>query len=573
MSTLAIVSLLAFGVGTAARVLFLDEPALLLQQKNLELKQQLLEGSINHDGTCLTDGGGGDGDELPTPILKGGKVIPHTEYTSKHFDTAESARTYSRWVMSEDEQRKLKNDLAIKYEEEEAAEAAAEEAGEDDDDDDDDEIHLPAGQHLLMDIKNVEPAFLNSERRLAQAMIDLVNDGGLTLLSYHCHGLKPAGVSCVGVLLESHVSFHTWPAQGVITLDLFTCGDQSLLPAVPLAEKLFAIPDPASDEDPYFVWQHAFRGFREDQDAVDVMSIADMYQWPLGAFTNYKKQIASVETDFQTIDIYDVIDQRRGSIEEYEQSLSGDGSYFAEHPEYFAPDRIVYLDGMLQSRRNNDAAYHEALVHPSLFAHPNPKRVAIIGGGEGATLRDVLKHNTIEKVIMIEIDEMMVTTSKEYLREWNDCSDIVGSTFECTDDPRVELYFEDAFKWFFDRFGNNATVEAEAFDVIIMDALDPQAAVDFAEMLYTDAGFYSSIYNGLTEQGLMVSQVGASNGATDPSDQYSMDRHRTSFVDGLIQAGFEHVRAYEEVRTYIYTYVCIFIHSDKYTPRHFFMCA
>ena len=71
------------------------------------------------------------------------------------------------------------------------------------------EEHLPAGQHLLVDLMNVEAAFLNSEQRLADAMVESVKMGGLTLLSYHCHSLLPAGVSCVGVLLESHISFHT----------------------------------------------------------------------------------------------------------------------------------------------------------------------------------------------------------------------------------------------------------------------------------------------------------------------------------------------------------------------------
>ncbi|EED87997.1 predicted protein, partial [Thalassiosira pseudonana CCMP1335] len=80
------------------------------------------------------------------------------------------------------------------------------------------------GQHLLIDIKGVDYHFLNSEKRLAQAMIDLINESKLTLLSYHCHSLIPVGVSCAGVLLESHIAFHTWPLEGVISLDLFTCG-------------------------------------------------------------------------------------------------------------------------------------------------------------------------------------------------------------------------------------------------------------------------------------------------------------------------------------------------------------
>lgn len=151
--------------------------------------------------------------------------------------------------------------------------------------------------------------------------------------------------------------------------------------------------------------------------------------------------------------------------------MLGDGSYESQNPELFEPDRIVFLDGILQSRRSGDAAYHESLVHPGMFAHPNPKRVAIVGGGEGATLREVLKHSTVEEVVMIEIDKKMVDLSKEYLPFWSDCSQLIGSADYCFDDPRVDAYFEDAFKWFINRFSPDATIEAEKFDVIIMDAL------------------------------------------------------------------------------------------------------
>lgn len=159
------------------------------------------------------------------------------------------------------------------------------------------------------------------------------------------------------------------------------------------------------------------------------------------------------------------------SLDGYRKSLLDDGSYQSQNPGLFEPDRIVFLDGILQSRRSGDAAYHESLVHPGMFAHPNPKRVAIIGGGEGATLREVLKHSTVEEVVMIEIDKEMVDISKEYLPFWSDCSELIGSADYCFDDPRVDAHFEDAFKWFIDRFSPEPTIEAEKFDVIIMDAL------------------------------------------------------------------------------------------------------
>ena len=156
----------------------------------------------------------------------------------------------------------------------------------------DEEEHLPAGQHLLIDIERVDAAFLNSEERLATAMLNLVNECGLTLLSYHCHSLLPSGVSCAGVLLESHVSFHTWPTEGVITLDLFTCGPNSLLPIVPLAEELFAIPSVESTENaPKVVWAHKYRGFGREFDH----EITDMFKFPVGIMNDYKQEVGDGE--------------------------------------------------------------------------------------------------------------------------------------------------------------------------------------------------------------------------------------------------------------------------------------
>jgi S-adenosylmethionine decarboxylase proenzyme len=155
------------------------------------------------------------------------------------------------------------------------------------------EIHLPAGQHLLVDIQKVDYDFLASEERLATAMLDVVGECGLTLLSYHCHGLYPAGVSCVGVLLESHVSFHTWPAEGVITLDLFTCGANSLLPIVPTVERLFSVPRAGVTDlmdMPETIWAYKLRGFGEDTEESKA-ALTDLFTFPIGAMTEYKKEV------------------------------------------------------------------------------------------------------------------------------------------------------------------------------------------------------------------------------------------------------------------------------------------
>lgn len=458
LGTLAVAATVAFGVGYACRVALLPAPS--------------------PPATVQIFGGGTatriDGREanvvrsetLPPPVLSECKSVPKFVYSSKHFETGLSTTSDNMLLRKDDAPVDAATTSTCPQR------AASPE----------DEDHQPAGQHLLVDIKHVDGSFLNSETRLATAMVDLVNLSGLTMLSYHCHRLQPVGVSCVGVLLESHVSFHTWPVEGVITFDLFTCGPKSLLPLLPLVKQLFGVPrNPTPEstttaslpdsEQPHFLWSYKMRGFRKDDNS-NPEETTDMNMFLLGWMEfDLKEEVADVQTDYQNIQIYNVINPRFRSLDSYHRSLKNDGSYESLHPYFFQPEKIVYLDHIMQSRLFGEAAYHEALVHPAMFSHPNPRRAAIIGGGEGATLREVLKHNTIQTVTMVEIDEKMVRTSREYLPEWSDCSNLVGRTASCFDDTRAEVIFADAIAWFVDRFGTNATRTVEKYDVIIMDAL------------------------------------------------------------------------------------------------------
>ena len=121
----------------------------------------------------------------------------------------------------------------------------------------------------------------------------------------------------------------------------------------------------------------------------------------------------------------------------------------------------------MQRSSRGEEVYYETLVHPGMFTHESPKNVAIIGGG-GATLREVLKHNTVEYVVMTNIDPILVNLSHEYLKSWNDCSDIVNSSPLCFDDPRVELFHENTIE---NNILNSFNDESKLkFDVIIVDA-------------------------------------------------------------------------------------------------------
>jgi len=121
--------------------------------------------------------------------------------------------------------------------------------------------------------------------------------------------------------------------------------------------------------------------------------------------------------------------------------------------------KCLIMDNHMQSAQSDEAVYHESLVHPALLSHPNPMSVFIGGGGEGASAREVLRHKSVKKVVMVDIDEQAVKMCREQLKEWN------TGVFE---DPRLELHYGDADEYLRRTKG--------IFDVIIMDISDPLEA-------------------------------------------------------------------------------------------------
>ncbi|MCL4458567.1 MAG: fused MFS/spermidine synthase [Chloroflexi bacterium] len=148
----------------------------------------------------------------------------------------------------------------------------------------------------------------------------------------------------------------------------------------------------------------------------------------------------------------------------------------------------LFLDEKLQSAELDEFIYHEALVHPSLVTHPNPQTVLIAGGAEGATLREVLKHSTVRRAVMVDIDEEAVRICQEYLPSWS------KGAFQ---DRRVELLHLDARRYLEDT--------REVFDVIIVDVTDPIAGGPSC-LLFTKE-FYQLAYDRLGDDGLLATQA------------------------------------------------------------------
>jgi spermidine synthase len=148
----------------------------------------------------------------------------------------------------------------------------------------------------------------------------------------------------------------------------------------------------------------------------------------------------------------------------------------------------LVLDGKIQSSEADEFIYHEALVHPAMLTHPQPERVFIAGGGEGATLREVLAHKTVKRAVMVDIDEEVVSLCRRLLPSWHQ---------NAFDDPRAELHFADARKYLDE--------SSEKFDVIIIDLVDPLEQGP-ARLLYTQE-FYQIVKQKLGSDGIMSVQA------------------------------------------------------------------
>ncbi len=154
--------------------------------------------------------------------------------------------------------------------------------------------------------------------------------------------------------------------------------------------------------------------------------------------------------------------------------------------------KCLVLDSKIQSSEFDEFVYHEAVVHPALITHPNPERVFIAGGGEGATLREVLAHGSVRRAVMIDIDADVIDVCRKYLPEYS------RGAF---DDRRTELRHEDARAYL-----ENSR---ESFDAIVIDLTEPIEEGP-AYLLYTKE-FYRMVSERLTPNGVMSVQAGCAS--------------------------------------------------------------
>jgi spermidine synthase len=147
--------------------------------------------------------------------------------------------------------------------------------------------------------------------------------------------------------------------------------------------------------------------------------------------------------------------------------------------------RMMILDGAIQITERDEFCYSEMMAHVALSSHPDPRRVLIVGGGDGGVLREVLRHKSVEKATLIDIDEEVINASKRFLPT-------ISAALE---DPRADVKPMDAMVYI--------KAAKEEFDVAIVDSTDP---VEFAAGLF-ESPFYRDIHTALKKDGMVVAQT------------------------------------------------------------------
>lgn len=146
---------------------------------------------------------------------------------------------------------------------------------------------------------------------------------------------------------------------------------------------------------------------------------------------------------------------------------------------------LLVIDGFIMLSQKDNFIYHEMMSHPALFSHAQPNHVVIVGGGDCGTLQQVAKHDCVEKITQVEIDERVTRICEQYFTELTSANQ----------DPRVTFEFTDAIDWI-------KSAVPESIDIIIVDSTDP---IGPAKGLFQES-FYRHCYQALTDHGLIVQQ-------------------------------------------------------------------
>ena len=323
----------------------------------------------------------------------------------------------------------------------------------------------------MVEYYDCDPQLLDDVVYIEKSMEMAALKANATLINSAFHHFSPFGVSGVIVIQESHFAIHTWPEYGFASVDLFTCGE-SVDPWVSFG--LLKQSLKASHESAMEMKRGELRLLSKK--ALDIKQMRDT-------------KMVDLQIPKRTRDIWFTERNETTAL-----SLKHDGQKLFEKITPFQKVEVyntleygnmLALDGMVMCTEKDEYVYHEMITHVPMLLHPDPQKILVIGGGDGGTAREILKHQGVDSIELVEIDNAVVEASKLHLPT---ISPAFGHS-------KLQLKIEDGIK-----FVKN--VSDESFDLVIVDSTDP---VGPSEGLFTK-DFYLDVYRILTKQGIMVTQ-------------------------------------------------------------------
>jgi spermidine synthase len=328
------------------------------------------------------------------------------------------------------------------------------------------------GRHILVEFTHCSPEALNDVILIEKGMVDAATEAGATVINSTFHHFSPFGVSGVVVIQESHLAIHTWPEYRYAAVDLFTCGD---------------------DVNPWISFEFLKKVLQsESYGALEMrrghINLLDKVEFDLGSMREEAKKHKNPGMYNRNVWFTDKDENQALSLRHTGELLYDKKSPF-QHVrvlQSYAYGKMLAIDNMVMCTERDECHYHEMISHPAILTHGSVKNALVIGGGDGGTVREIMRHQGVEKVTMVEIDEAVVEASRAFL----------PSISSALDDPRLELMIADGIE-----FVKNSP--DEHYDLIIIDGSDP---VGPAEGLFSRS-FYENCYRILKRDGIMAGQT------------------------------------------------------------------
>lgn len=327
------------------------------------------------------------------------------------------------------------------------------------------------GRHIVAELYNCNLEKIDDVTFVENSMLAAAEKAGATVINSTFHHFSPFGVSGVIVIQESHFSIHCWPEYGYASIDIYTCGDTV---------------------DPWIAYEYlkselnASHGSTIELNRGQSNLISASSQHRSASLKRPPVKPVNIEKS-KNVWFTERNENIALSLKHSGERLFNYTSSFQKIEIYQteAFGRILVLDGKIVCAEEDEYVYHEMIAHVPLFAHPNPKRILVIGGGDGGTVREILRHENIEQIDLVEIDEHVIKAAQEYLPT------LAASLIH----QQVNLKVEDGVEFVKD-------CESGIYDIAIIDSDDP---VGPGKGLFTEH-FYRQIYRILKDEGIMITQ-------------------------------------------------------------------